>query len=65
MTNHNFLFVHFLQQCYTMFCPEGAIAMDNNLPVIDYEKCTGCGTCAGVCPAKCILPRPVAKSESA
>lgn len=35
-------------------CPEGAITMVNNLPVIDYSKCTGCKTCVGVCPRKTI-----------
>lgn len=35
-------------------CPEGAITMENNLPVFDYEKCTNCGTCAEKCPAKVI-----------
>lgn len=30
-------------------CPEGAITMNGNLPVIDYDKCVGCGTCADVC----------------
>ena len=35
-------------------CPEQAITMVNNLPVIDYSKCTGCGLCASKCPAKCI-----------
>lgn len=37
-------------------CPTGAIALDNNLAVIDYDKCSGCGKCAEVCPRKCILP---------
>lgn len=35
-------------------CPEGAIKMQNNIPVIDYDKCTGCTTCAVKCPRKCI-----------
>jgi ferredoxin len=35
-------------------CPEGAITMVNNLPVIDHSKCTGCGLCKNKCPAKCI-----------
>ena len=35
-------------------CPEGAISMVNNLPVIDYSKCTGCLTCVAKCPRKTI-----------
>lgn len=35
-------------------CPEKAIAMVNNLPVFDYEKCTGCLTCVAKCPRKII-----------
>lgn len=35
-------------------CPEAAIAVVNNLAVIDYEKCTNCGHCVEVCVAKCI-----------
>lgn len=35
-------------------CPEGAIKMENNLPVIDYSKCTGCKVCVAKCPSKCI-----------
>lgn len=35
-------------------CPALAIEMVNNLPVIDYAKCTGCKTCVGKCPRKCI-----------
>lgn len=32
-------------------CPFNAISMDNNgLPVIDEEKCTGCGKCVKECP---------------
>ena len=35
-------------------CESGAITMDNNVPVIDYNKCTGCGKCAEKCPKKVI-----------
>ena len=35
-------------------CPEGAISMVDNLPVIDYEKCSGCLTCISKCPRKTI-----------
>ena len=30
------------------------IHMDNNVAVIDYEKCTNCGKCAEKCPVKII-----------
>lgn len=35
-------------------CEAGAIVMENNIPVIDYNKCTGCGKCAEKCPKKII-----------
>ena len=35
-------------------CPNAAITMENNLPVMDYEKCIGCGICADVCPIHAI-----------
>ncbi|MDR3311321.1 MAG: RnfABCDGE type electron transport complex subunit B [Oscillospiraceae bacterium] len=35
-------------------CPVGAISMDNNLAVIDYSVCIGCGRCAEVCTTKCM-----------
>ncbi len=38
-------------------CPQGAITMVNNLPVIDYSKCTGCKTCVAVCPRHTIIDR--------
>lgn len=38
-------------------CPHGAITMIDNLPVIDYQKCTGCKTCVSVCPRKTIVER--------
>ncbi|MEG2001616.1 MAG: RnfABCDGE type electron transport complex subunit B [Clostridia bacterium] len=36
-------------------CEFGAITMVDNLPRIDYSKCTGCGKCVEVCPRKTIL----------
>ena len=38
----------------TKECPFGAITMNGNIPVIDYEKCKGCGKCALKCPKKVI-----------
>ncbi len=35
-------------------CPAGAIKVNANLAVIDYDKCTDCGTCIGGCPTHCI-----------
>lgn len=37
--------------CVTV-CPSKAITMKdiNAIPVIDYEKCNGCGKCVGICP---------------
>ncbi len=39
----------------TKHCEFDAIHMDNNVAVIDYEKCTNCGKCAEKCPVKVIL----------
>ncbi|WP_367565478.1 RnfABCDGE type electron transport complex subunit B [Lacrimispora sp.] len=36
-------------------CEFDAIHMDNNVAVIDYEKCTNCGKCAQKCPVKVIV----------
>ena len=38
----------------TKQCEFDAIHMDNNVAVIDYDKCTGCGKCAEKCPKKVI-----------
>jgi electron transport complex protein RnfB len=44
-------------------CPFGAMRMaENNLPVIDQNRCTGCGKCIQVCPQKILILRP-AKSH--
>jgi ferredoxin len=37
-------------------CPVTAIVMEDNLAVIDPEKCNGCGHCAEICMTKCIHP---------
>lgn len=49
-------------------CPHGAITMVDNLPVIDYSKCTGCKTCVSVCPRHTIVdrfPKPVKEEPKA
>lgn len=38
----------------TKQCESDAIHMDNNVAVIDYDKCTNCGKCAEKCPVKVI-----------
>ena len=35
-------------------CPTGAIKVIDNLAVIDYSLCNGCGECAKVCPVHCL-----------
>ena len=35
-------------------CPEEAITMENNLAVIDADKCKNCGLCSEKCPQKTI-----------
>ena len=36
------------------FCPDVAIYIENEYPVVDYTYCKGCGLCAEECPVKCI-----------
>jgi len=36
-------------------CSEGAIVIENNLAILDLEKCTDCGHCVDLCPTKCIV----------
>ncbi|MDR1192940.1 MAG: 4Fe-4S binding protein, partial [Peptococcaceae bacterium] len=39
-------------------CPFGAIAVGRpitNLPILDEEKCTGCGACLALCPGLAIF----------
>jgi len=41
-------------------CPFDAISLnENNLPVIDLNKCTGCGICVKECPRNIITLRPL------
>lgn len=35
-------------------CPAQAITVNDNLAVIDIDKCTGCGVCSDNCPVGCI-----------
>ena len=36
-------------------CPKKAITVNDNIAVIDYDKCDNCGTCSEKCPRKCII----------
>ena len=44
-------------------CPFDAIHIIDNLAVIDYSKCTGCGKCAQVCPRKIIEVEHLKKKD--
>lgn len=35
-------------------CPYDALSLEDNLAVMDYNKCTNCGLCVPVCPTKTI-----------
>jgi Fe-S-cluster-containing hydrogenase component 2 len=51
--------------CETV-CPRGAITVGvpiTNLPVIDFEKCTGCGICIAMCPGLAICVKDFTHSE--
>jgi ferredoxin len=44
-------------------CPQGAIRMRPAIgrvpvPIVDAERCTGCGDCARICPAEAIVIAP-------
>lgn len=44
-------------------CPEEAIVMEDNLAVIDLEKCTDCGKCVEKCPPVTIYRRNAVPTE--
>lgn len=35
-------------QCY-LYCPDGAITVEDGKAVIDYDFCKGCGICNKIC----------------
>ncbi len=35
-------------------CEYDAVTVNNNLAVIDFDKCVGCGKCEEVCPQNCM-----------
>lgn len=48
-------------------CPAGAILMEHNInyqPVIDFERCTGCGLCLGVCPGLSLFLMDMSRGEA-
>ncbi|MEO0091778.1 MAG: RnfABCDGE type electron transport complex subunit B [candidate division WOR-3 bacterium] len=42
-------------------CPYGALKMENNLPVMDFTRCTDCGICVHRCPTKSYVDRAKAR----
>ena len=50
-------------------CPFGAVTVDNNFAVIDYDKCKNCGICAKKCPrgviTKISAEKPIVKTDVA
>jgi len=48
-------------------CPQNAITIKNinELPEIDWNKCTGCGTCVAYCPGLAIFVVDISKPNKA
>ena len=47
------------------FCPDSAIEVRDDIPVIDYEHCKGCMVCVGVCPPHAIEGIPEYQAQEA
>lgn len=45
-------------------CPQGALTLVNNLPVMDFAKCTDCGICVARCPTKSFVDRAVGRPKA-
>ena len=47
------------------FCPDSAINVQDDTPVIDYDHCKGCLVCVGVCPPHAIeaIPEYLAQQQ--
>jgi Fe-S-cluster-containing hydrogenase component 2 len=47
-------------------CPFNAISMEKitDIPEIDYEKCTGCGTCISMCPGLAIFVVDISREKA-
>jgi electron transport complex protein RnfB len=43
------------------FCPYKALEMKDNLPVMDFDKCTDCGICYAKCPTHSFIDRAKAR----
>jgi Na+-translocating ferredoxin:NAD+ oxidoreductase RNF subunit RnfB len=42
-------------------CPYNALTMENNLPVMDFNKCTDCGICVHKCPVNSFIDKAKAR----
>ena len=43
-------------QCESI-CPNGAVKLENGLPILDYSKCWGCGQCIVKCESQALKPK--------
>jgi len=45
-------------------CPAQALAMDKNLPVMDFDKCIDCGICVHKCPTSSFIDRAPGRPQA-